>query len=244
MNSKNFSSSNSRDDIRSEIIAATIDVLVREGIVGATFRRIAATAGVSAGAVQHHFPTRLQLLYETLDDVFLHLGRTLVSFEFSSDIEARVQQVIDVLWDFYGGQNYLAAQVILLGSRLNLTKDRVIQRRSYREMDRLFGEAWERIVGGSAIDAKAGYPLLRLLLSTMRGMAIIAVHRRLADFADVQLSILAGLIREALISGKIPAAGNFELKVDSAVACAGTGIAPFGKHGENPLGIADALFPL
>lgn len=232
------------DDARSEVIAATIDVLVREGIVGATFRRIAAAAGVSAGAVQHHFPTRMRLLFETLDEIFLDLGRVLVSFEFSSDIEIRTQQIIEVLWSFYGGRNYMAAQEILLGSRLNLAKDDIIQRRSYREMDQLFGDAWERIVEGSAIDAKTGYPLLRLLLSTMRGMAIIAVHRRHANFADVQLSILAGLTRDALISGKIPTAGNFDLKAEPAVARADTGAARVAKNAKNPPGIADVLFPL
>ena len=192
------------ETLRPIVLQATIEVLVRNGIAGATVRRIAAEAGVSAGAVQHHFPSRAQLLRETLDQIFLSLGKQLADFQFSCAVDTRAREVVEVLWAFYSGQNYLAAQEILLGSRKGVNNEELLQRVSYAEMDQLFRHAWHRIVEGTALDVEAGYPLLRLLLSSMRGMAVIAVHRRRADFIDDQMVILGGLLGDALKFGDVP----------------------------------------
>lgn len=41
---------------------AVIDLLVAEGFEGVSVRRVATAAGVSIGAVQHHFPTKAAML--------------------------------------------------------------------------------------------------------------------------------------------------------------------------------------
>lgn len=47
---------------RERVINAAIDVLYRQGYAGATMMVVAATAGVSMGALQHQFPTKALLM--------------------------------------------------------------------------------------------------------------------------------------------------------------------------------------
>lgn len=46
---------------------AVVELLLAEGFEGVTVRRVAAAAGVSIGAVQHHFPTKAAMLQAAMD---------------------------------------------------------------------------------------------------------------------------------------------------------------------------------
>lgn len=51
------------------LLACVLDLLVADGYEGISIRRVAAAAGVSIGAVQHHFPTKDALLAAAMDRV-------------------------------------------------------------------------------------------------------------------------------------------------------------------------------
>lgn len=51
-----------RDDLRSELLAAAYEFVVREGHEGLSIRKLAEEIGVSPGAPYHHFPDRRSLL--------------------------------------------------------------------------------------------------------------------------------------------------------------------------------------
>lgn len=51
------------------ILEAVVRALVHDGLDGLSVRRVAAEAGVSVGAVQHHFPTKDSLLVAAADHV-------------------------------------------------------------------------------------------------------------------------------------------------------------------------------
>ncbi|AIT62316.1 TetR/AcrR family transcriptional regulator [Corynebacterium doosanense] len=52
-------------DRRSAVLAAVWGVIAERGIDGVSFRSVAREAGVSTGLVQHHFPTRADLIRES-----------------------------------------------------------------------------------------------------------------------------------------------------------------------------------
>jgi TetR/AcrR family transcriptional repressor of bet genes len=56
-------------DRRRQIVAAVCRVLARDGLEGATMRRIAAEAGVTTGSVTHHFADRRELVEATVGTV-------------------------------------------------------------------------------------------------------------------------------------------------------------------------------
>src|SRR5438309_628978 len=51
---------------RTALLDATIACLVEDGYAGTTTRRIAERAGLTPGAQQHHFATKIQLVTEAL----------------------------------------------------------------------------------------------------------------------------------------------------------------------------------
>ena len=63
------------------LLDAVESVLVEEGFEGVSVRKVAARAGVSIGAVQHHFPTK---------DVMLAAAMERASVEFSERLSARI----------------------------------------------------------------------------------------------------------------------------------------------------------
>ena len=52
---------------REGLLRAAVDVLAEQGWAAATVATVAARAGVSRGAAQHHFPTRESLVTATLE---------------------------------------------------------------------------------------------------------------------------------------------------------------------------------
>lgn len=63
------------------LLDAVVSVLVEEGFEGVSVRKVAARAGVSIGAVQHHFPTK---------DVMLSAAMARASAEFEQRLTARI----------------------------------------------------------------------------------------------------------------------------------------------------------
>jgi len=63
------------------MLAAVVGLLVDEGFEGVSVRKVAARAGTSVGAVQHHFPTKDAMLAAAMDQM---------SREFRERLEARV----------------------------------------------------------------------------------------------------------------------------------------------------------
>lgn len=55
---------------RGEILEAAKRVIAQKGIIGASMRAIALEAGVTTGAIVHHFKDKSELLHETLQSVF------------------------------------------------------------------------------------------------------------------------------------------------------------------------------
>ncbi|WP_375291576.1 TetR/AcrR family transcriptional regulator [Qipengyuania sp.] len=62
-------------DTRRRALDATIRCLARDGYAATTTVRVAQEAGISRGGMLHHFPTRADLLSETLKDIEMTLRR-------------------------------------------------------------------------------------------------------------------------------------------------------------------------
>ena len=61
------------------LLDAVVSVLVDEGFEGVSVRKVAARAGVSIGAVQHHFPTKDVMLTAAMDRASAEFGQRLTA---------------------------------------------------------------------------------------------------------------------------------------------------------------------
>ncbi|WP_188588694.1 TetR/AcrR family transcriptional regulator [Gordonia jinhuaensis] len=95
---------------RRALLAATVSMLAEEGWAATTVAAVAARAGVSRGAAQHHFPTREALITATLEQLFTDLtDRVNDSFDVPAQGAARVHRVVEYAVEIYTGTEFKAA---------------------------------------------------------------------------------------------------------------------------------------
>ena len=100
------------------IINAVIALIREGGFAAASSTRIARKAGVSWGAVQHHFGGKHEILEQVLMRSHEKFDEVMAGDEFArGPIEKRVERFVNAAWDHYRGDEYMATLEILLASR-------------------------------------------------------------------------------------------------------------------------------
>lgn len=95
---------------RQRLLEATVRCLAERGWADATVSVIAAEAGISRGALQHHFPTREALVVAALEYVFEERRRQIEALAPPTTTgAARVQSVVATLMETYNGELFRAA---------------------------------------------------------------------------------------------------------------------------------------
>lgn len=101
-----------------KIINAVISLIKENGFAAASSTQIARRAGVTWGAVQHHFGGKEEILEEILARSHLKFHQTLSAPRFTSgDAARRVGKYVDAAWQHYQGEEYMATLEILLATR-------------------------------------------------------------------------------------------------------------------------------
>ena len=103
---------------RDKVIRAVIALIRETGFASATSTEIAKRAGVTWGAVQHHFGGKEEILEAVLERSHRAFQQTLANSVFTKGTpEARVAKYVDAAWEHYRGDEYMAAMEILLAMR-------------------------------------------------------------------------------------------------------------------------------
>lgn len=101
-----------------KIVNAVISLIKEKGFAAASSSQIAKRAGVSWGAVQHHFGGKEEILEEVLQRSHLKFHETLSANRFTTgSSERRVANYVDAAWYHYKGDEYMATLEILLATR-------------------------------------------------------------------------------------------------------------------------------
>jgi AcrR family transcriptional regulator len=105
-------------ETRRALLNATLDALVEVGFKGTTTTEVARRAGVSAGALQGHFPTKTELLTAaveySLDRRVEEFGVLMAGLDPSSD---KLDEAIDLLWSMFSGATFTAAHELWVAAR-------------------------------------------------------------------------------------------------------------------------------
>lgn len=100
------------------IINAVIGLIREKGYLAASSTEIAKRAGVTWGAVQHHFGGKDEILGEVLERSHRTFQQRLDDPSFAKGTPAkRVARYVDAAWAHYRGDEYMATMEILLASR-------------------------------------------------------------------------------------------------------------------------------
>src|SRR3954453_2424170 len=103
---------------RAALLAATVDTLVERGYRGTTTSDVARRAGVSYGALLHHYPTKADLLCAAVAHV---LDQRMGEFRKAmADLPPQTvtrDAAIDVLWSMFKGPTFTAWLELWLAAR-------------------------------------------------------------------------------------------------------------------------------
>jgi len=187
-------------DTRRAVIDATTLTIYRLGYGGATNALIADEAGVSRGAINHHFGTRAALMAEVLRDVF---QKERAEYE-AATAEKRSSVHADawpaMLWKAFSQPSGFAVLEILQAARsddelseLVKSTQQSIEIVASSVMDSLFGHK----ISPQAVDE------MRLIVWAVRGLSIAQVLVKDSHEIDRAIDLFGKILRAAREAGVI-----------------------------------------
>ncbi|ADJ44273.1 TetR family transcriptional regulator [Amycolatopsis mediterranei S699] len=170
-----------REQTRTALLDATIDCLVEVGYARTSVQEICARAGVSKGAVQHHFTAKAELMAAAVEHLTTKLRRRLAeSLDELPGGGSGVAAAIDLLWAGYSGTLSTAVTELWVAARTDPEL-----RAAIRPVDRALGRATLEHVTQVAgeLPPERAEMLFWLTVNLTRGLALDAElggapHRR------------------------------------------------------------------
>ncbi len=177
---------------RKAVLEATLELLVERGYAGTSTRLAAERAGVSLGALQHHFRTKADLSVEAVTYASGRLADEFVatSSDTGSTIE-RFASILDRLFVVFRGSTFAAAVEIHLASRTDPELQAAVLTLN-REVDRLILDSAAGLLPEICDDPDFS-ALISTSVSAIRGLSLTAMTPLLdgdADWARVRGQLL------------------------------------------------------
>lgn len=155
---------------RSALLKSAITCISDLGCEEATVAVIARTAGLSRGAVQHHFGSRNDLLAAVVDDFGSSLS-TAHRIPPELSLEERLDKAIDLTWSRLKTPHFIAVIHIWLSLK-HTPGMRSSVASKIKQIETDLDAEWQRLfVGGNVAPAKVS-STRRLVLATLRGLAL------------------------------------------------------------------------
>jgi AcrR family transcriptional regulator len=154
---------------KARLVDAAIRCLVKYGYADTTTPKVAEEAGLSRGAMLHHFENRSQLMQETI--IELHHKRLRALRRSAGSQDHRVHTQVRAYWEQLRSPNFVAFQELALAARTDKELAAILEpvraefrKRWYELAIELFPE-WQR-------DLKAFNLALALSQNLLEGLAI------------------------------------------------------------------------
>jgi AcrR family transcriptional regulator len=188
---------------RGALLDATVDCLIERGYRRVTTTEVAHRAGVSAGALLHHFPTKADLLCAAVGHLFDQRNAEFrkAMADLAPEVD-RVDAAIDLLWSSFSGPTFLAWLELWVGARTDPEVAEAVVR-----LDREFMASSEAIfrelfAEETALDPALPRTALGLIFALMDGLALA---RSVPGYepvpAEELLQVFKVLIQPALPTG-------------------------------------------
>ncbi len=184
---------------RSRILDATINCLIELGYSRTTTVEVSDRAGVSRGAMLHHYPSKAELLYAAMDD--LHQRRMealMIEVAKFGDADDVVEVAVNLFWELTKHPYYYAIQELTNAARTERELRQTLLPLARRFEDELF-----RVTGELFSDyVKPGTPfeeMRDIARFFFDGLAMGRVLHQDDAFADRSLDFFKQLLRDLLV---------------------------------------------
>jgi AcrR family transcriptional regulator len=184
-------------ETRAKVMDAVVASIAERGFQRTTAAEITRRAGVSWGAVQHHFGDKDGILEAVLEDSFHRFAERLEDVEVEGlDLEARVAVFVARAWEHFGSPHYRSTFEILLSYPGG-------EGRAWQGMLRAWNDVWSRFFPTRHLARREIVSLQLYAISVLSGLA---TAQALGDPTARLLDGPLGLLREALVAHLTPPA--------------------------------------
>ena len=197
------------EEARGRLLAAAIELICEQGFARTTLADVAARAGFTRGAIQHHFAGREELALEIIHSVEAQI---LASFDALSpgselDVGARIDHLIDTLGAISRGRPYLAVVDIWLATRASAQLEGEV-RQSMLRSSASFKRLWLRIFTGD-VPAPVIADCRRVVVTLMRGVVVSQALISNGRAIEQTLETAKQMVRRHMLSAMVTdAAGS------------------------------------
>jgi AcrR family transcriptional regulator len=180
-------------ETRERLLAATLAVVADGGVQAASMFEVAKAAGVTPGAVQHHFGTKAELMACVVERLVTDRNGSAVRWPSRAlPLPRRARAYVEALWTgLYAPARFLLAWSVYFGAlddpelRARIGTQRQAVEAAMRER---FLEVFPEAAGPGLAD------FVDLVLSTLRGIGVARLFDRSPRKPTAQLVLLAGII--------------------------------------------------
>ncbi len=166
-----------RTETRRKLIDAAIGLIHESGFSRFTIGDVASRAGLTSGAVQHHFPSSQDLLRGVVDEAvfpMLHIdmcGPDLLALA----IPERVDHLIDAYWQkLYAHADYLVMWELTFGARGYGDLDKLLKGMQKKFVTKAVSDL-TRIFADVGMRPKTAFQIWTFIGSQLRGLALLSI---------------------------------------------------------------------
>ena len=184
-------------DTRAALFAAAVTTIDRLGYAGANNASIADEAGVSRGAITHHFTTRAAFMAEVVRWVFDQETVIFRDLMDEAHVGSRVSDWPALLWDVFSRPSGVAVMEILVASRSDPELAALVLPMQ-AEVERTGAANFLQTIGGQQLDMAA----IRLVVWAIRGMTMGRTFIDDPDGMKQAVALFSRLIDRAVPGGR------------------------------------------
>ena len=187
---------------------AAVDCLQRHGYRETTIARVVAEAGVSSGAMIHHFPTKLDLFAATYDHIFeVILQRYAQVGHEHEGLRERWHAIVDCFWHDKRLDRYAVADMELsMASRADEALNTRFEVNSAERIERMRA-LWKELFAEAADPAP--HIIVELTMYLVRGLWTVRMSPQASAWTDAHFGRWMKLV-EPLIAAAGPAEASGE----------------------------------
>jgi AcrR family transcriptional regulator len=189
-----------RTETRALLLQAAAQLLQEVGFSGTTTALIARRAGVTTGALHHHFATKDDLMLGVLDRMSERVVQRIEEQDHvAPDGQIDVSSLVGHLWEAYGDPEYWAIWEIIIGTRADEAFHRQVVAHRLETMRRVLPPWVERNTLSEARRPDTA-ALFEFMLIAIRGLSLERFLDKKAAYFDRNLLLLAELVDRKLTS--------------------------------------------
>jgi AcrR family transcriptional regulator len=162
-----------RTATRSALVRATVDCLVELGYARTTTQEVQSRAGVSRGALTHHFTTKADLVLAAMDHLYGEFSESVrtAAAELPDDPAARIRLGIELIWERFHGPLFVASMELWTAARTD-PELRAALLPHERRLGAQLRELSVEVFGEHVARHPASEAVYQVLLTSMRGQAL------------------------------------------------------------------------